>query len=157
MSYESRAYHHPNIDGFGPDPVVVLVVQGTHDVSRFVHLLNGGQPTIEQLQVGSALVGQLRRDQGGRAALQLLAAHGGADFEASVPGVDEWVLGVLRGLSAGDTVRRIARRLGVTPQAVSMRMHRVRQAAGAASNAHLLALCVHMGLIEPAPLPGGGR
>ena len=148
MSYESRVYHKPS--DFGPDPVVVLVVEGTHDVSRFVAAMRGSSPTIEQLLAGGKLAGQLRRDQGGRAALDLLAAHGGPDFRASVPGVDEWVLDVLRDLSAGATVRRIARRLGVTPQAVSMRMSRARRHAGATSNFHLLALCVHRGLIEPA-------
>lgn len=40
--YESRAYDVVNDDGFPPDPVVVLVVTGTHDVSRLLNLLNGG-------------------------------------------------------------------------------------------------------------------
>src|SRR5690348_5314843 len=36
MAYESRAY-----DNEHGDPVVVLVVTGTHDVSRLVNLFNG--------------------------------------------------------------------------------------------------------------------
>lgn len=36
--YESRAYDVVNDDGFAPDPVVVLVVTGTHDVSRLLNL-----------------------------------------------------------------------------------------------------------------------
>jgi DNA-binding CsgD family transcriptional regulator len=155
VSYDSRVYHEPT--DFGPDPVVVLVVRGTHEVSRFVHLFNGAPPTIEQLQVARKLDGQLCRDQGGRAALDLLAAHGGPDFRVSIPGVDEWVLRVLQGVAEGHTVRRIAKGLGVTPQSVSMRMSRACKRAGAASSAHLLALCAHAGLIEPAPLPGGDR
>lgn len=99
MSYESRVYHKPT--DFGPDPVVVLVVEGTHDVSRFAAAMNGMSPTVEQLHAGSKLARQLRRDQGGRAALALLAEHGGPDFRGSVPGVDEWVLRVLRLLAEG--------------------------------------------------------
>lgn len=79
MSYESRAYDNPG-DAFGPEPVVVLVVTGTHDVSRLVNLLAGGQPVIEQLQVGDRIRKQVKRHNGGRAALKLLRAHGGPDF-----------------------------------------------------------------------------
>ncbi|MFD5245054.1 hypothetical protein ACFWIW_10945 [Amycolatopsis sp. NPDC058340] len=78
--YESRAYDKPAAEGFGPDPVVVLVVTGTHDVSRLVHLLNGGQPVIEQLEIGRKLAAQVARHNGGRAALKLLAQHGGPDL-----------------------------------------------------------------------------
>lgn len=85
MSYESRAYDEPARDGFGPDPVVVLVVKGTHDVSRFVSLLNGGQPVIEQIELGGRIVRQVARDAGGRAAIRLLAEHGGPDFTADTP------------------------------------------------------------------------
>lgn len=80
MSYESRAYDKPNTDGFPPDPVVVLVVEGTHDVSRLINLFAGGSPLIEQLQVGQRMRDQVRRHNAGRAALELLAAHGGPDF-----------------------------------------------------------------------------
>lgn len=81
MSYESRAYDKPNTGtGFGPDPVVVLVVEGTHDVSRLINLFAGGSPLIEQLAVGKRIRDQVRRHNAGRAALELLAKHGGPDF-----------------------------------------------------------------------------
>jgi hypothetical protein len=78
--YESRAYDKPNTDGFGPDPVVVLVVTGTHDVSRLVNLLSGGVPVIEQGALAERIRRQVRRHNGGRAALELLRQHGGPDF-----------------------------------------------------------------------------
>ena len=71
--YESRAY-----DNEHGDPVVVLVVTGTHDVSRLVQLLKSGN--CEQVDLGDQVLKQVRRHNGGRAALQLLAAHGGPDF-----------------------------------------------------------------------------
>jgi hypothetical protein len=80
VSYESRAYDKPNTDGFPPEPVVVLVVEGTHDVCRLVNLFAGGPVTIEQLEVGRRMRAQVRRHNGGRGALELLAAHGGPDF-----------------------------------------------------------------------------
>jgi hypothetical protein len=73
MSYETRAY-----DNDAGDPVVVLVATGTHDVSRLVHLLAGGN--CEQGTLARKVLGQIRRRNGGRAALTLLARHGGADF-----------------------------------------------------------------------------
>jgi hypothetical protein len=73
VSYQSRAY-----DNEHGQPVVVLVATGTHDVSRLVNLLNNGN--CEQLDLGSKVLRQVRRHNGGRAALQLLAAHGGPDF-----------------------------------------------------------------------------
>lgn len=73
MSYETRAY-----DNEHGDPVVVLVATGTHDVSRLVQLLHRGN--CEQLDLGDKVLRQVRRHNGGRAALQLLAAHGGTDF-----------------------------------------------------------------------------
>lgn len=76
--YETRAYDKPS--DFGPDPVVVLVVSGTHDVSRLVNLLNGGSPLIEQLAVGERLARQVARHNAGRAALDLLTQHGGPDL-----------------------------------------------------------------------------
>lgn len=75
MSYESRAY-----DNEHGDPVVVLVVTGEHDVSRFASLMNGGLPTVEQFAVGDKILRQVQRHNGGQAALRLLKAHGGADF-----------------------------------------------------------------------------
>ncbi len=77
--YETRAYDKPG-DAFGPEPVVVLVVTGTHDVSRLVNLLAGGQPVIEQLQLGKRIREQVKRHNGGQAALKLLRDHGGPDF-----------------------------------------------------------------------------
>jgi hypothetical protein len=78
MSYETRAYDRET--DFGPEPVVVMVVEGTHDVSRLVRLLNANGATVEQNQVGEQLRRQVRRHNGGRAALDLLRAHGGPDF-----------------------------------------------------------------------------
>ncbi|MCO1574991.1 hypothetical protein M8C13_04360 [Crossiella sp. SN42] len=82
MSYESRAYDKQTADGFGPDPVVVLVVTGTHDVSRLVHLFSRG--LIEHVAVGQRMRRQVRRHNGGRTALELLKAHGGPDFTAEL-------------------------------------------------------------------------
>ncbi|AEV86704.1 hypothetical protein ACWT_5687 [Actinoplanes sp. SE50] len=73
MSYDSRAY-----DNEHGDPVVVLVAEGTHDVSRLINLLTVGN--CEQISLGRKVLQQVRRHNGGRAALQLLAAHGGPDF-----------------------------------------------------------------------------
>lgn len=73
MSYETRAH-----DNEHDDPVVVLVATGTHDVSRLVNLLTSGN--CEQVDLGHRVLAQVRRHNGGRAALQLLAAHGGPDF-----------------------------------------------------------------------------
>jgi hypothetical protein len=79
--YENRAYEKQT--DFGPEPVVVIVVTGTHDTSRLVHLMARG--TIEQIQVADKLVRQLRRRNGGRAALELLRAHGGPDLVSPPP------------------------------------------------------------------------
>lgn len=159
MSYESRAYQKRyDADGFPPEPFVVLVVEGTHDVSRLVNLFSGAPITIEQQQVGKRLVRQVREHDGGQSALRLLAAHGGPDFlKPSLPGVNEAALEVLRALAAGETVRQIARRLGVVPHAVSMRLFRAREVVGARTTVQLLALCVQLGLVEPGPLQGGSR
>lgn len=75
MSYESRAY-----DNEHGDPVVVLVVTGHHDVSRFVNWTNGRVPTVEIMQAGEKILRQVKRHNGGRAALRLLREHGGPDF-----------------------------------------------------------------------------
>lgn len=80
--YESAAYDKPNADGFQPDPVVVIVATGTHDVSRLVAILNGG--ACEQGKLADQVLRQVRRHNGGRAALRLLAAHGGPDLLAEV-------------------------------------------------------------------------
>jgi hypothetical protein len=80
MSYEVRAYDKPNDDGFPADPVVVLVATGTHDVSRLVNLFAGGCPVVEQVQLAEEITRKVRRHNSGRAALKLLAAHGGPDF-----------------------------------------------------------------------------
>lgn len=76
MSYEFRAY-----DNDHGDPVVVLVTTGTHDVSRLVNLLAGSRlALVEHMDVSEKIRKQVRRHNGGRAALQLLAAHGGPDL-----------------------------------------------------------------------------
>lgn len=67
MSYESRAY-----DNAHGDPVVVLVVTGHHDVSRFVNWMNGRVPTVEIMRAGDRIVRQVKRHNGGQAALRLL-------------------------------------------------------------------------------------
>lgn len=78
MSYETRVY-----DNDAGDPVVVMVVTGTHDVSRLVNNLAGGN--VEQGALGRKILGQARRRNGGRAALALLAKHGGPDFTEETP------------------------------------------------------------------------
>jgi hypothetical protein len=78
MSYETRAYdnHHGN-------PVVVLVATGTHDVSRLVNLLAGSRMALcEHGSVAHQIRRQVKRHNGGRAALKLLADHGGPDLLA---------------------------------------------------------------------------
>lgn len=75
MSYQTRAYDNP-----AGDPVAVIVVTGTHDVSRIINLLAGSPPNVEQLQTGRTLLKQVRAHSAGRAALKLLADHGGPDF-----------------------------------------------------------------------------
>jgi hypothetical protein len=86
MSYETRAY-----DNEHGDPVVVLVATGTHDVSRLVHLLCGASPNCEQVGVGAVVKSQVKRHNGGRAALRLLAMHGGPNFlDDDHPGLDRY-------------------------------------------------------------------
>lgn len=79
MSYESRAYDERHPDGSNT-PVVVLVVKGEHDVSRLVSLFSGWPLLVEQQQVGERIRRQVRSRSRGRAALELLRAHGGPDF-----------------------------------------------------------------------------
>ena len=86
MGFESRAYD----DGTGA-PVVVLVVTGTHDVGRLVALLNGGPLLVEQMLAGDRIKRQVRRRAGGRAALELLRAHGGPDLRLDGPETLWWV------------------------------------------------------------------
>jgi len=75
VSYETRAY-----DDEHGIPVAVIVATGTHDVSRLINLFGGATANVEQLQTGRKLLAQIRNHNGGRAALQLLARHGGPDF-----------------------------------------------------------------------------
>ncbi|MEV0382320.1 hypothetical protein [Nonomuraea sp. NPDC050643] len=76
MSYESRAY-----DNEHGDPVVVLITTGTHDVSRLVNLLAGSRLALcEHVGVSEEILRQVKRHSGGKAALRLLAAHGGPDL-----------------------------------------------------------------------------
>lgn len=73
MSYEARTY-----DNEHGDPVVVLVVTGTHDVSRIVHVLAAGN--CEQGDLGRSIATRLRRHNRGRDALNLLHSHGGKNL-----------------------------------------------------------------------------
>jgi len=75
MAYQSRAY-----DNEHGEPVVVIVAEGHHDVSRLVNLFARGNPVIEQSSLADRIVKQVKRHNGGRAALRLLRDHGGADF-----------------------------------------------------------------------------
>ncbi|MGA4995842.1 hypothetical protein [Nonomuraea bangladeshensis] len=77
--YETRAY-----DNEHGDPVVVIVATGTHDVSRLVGLLDGSSPNSEQRDLADQVTRQVRRRQGGRAALRLLAEHGGPELLTTV-------------------------------------------------------------------------
>ncbi|MEU6712908.1 hypothetical protein ABZ897_15620 [Nonomuraea sp. NPDC046802] len=77
--YETRAY-----DNEAGDPVVVIVATGTHDVSRLVNLLDGSTPNSEQRRLAEQVTRQVRRRHGGRAALALLAEHGGPDLLTTV-------------------------------------------------------------------------
>lgn len=80
MSYDVRAYDRPSAPGWPPDPVVVLVAEGTHDVSRLVNVLNGQVPTLEQIGIGGRIVRSLSQHNSGEEALKLLERHGGHDF-----------------------------------------------------------------------------
>ncbi len=94
MSYESRAY-----DNAHGDPVVVLVATGTHDVSRLVNLLNGGSPNCEQRGLGHRVLGQVRRHNAGRLALELLRSHGGPDFTTPDEATEDEVRQLLLAIS----------------------------------------------------------
>jgi hypothetical protein len=75
---ETRAYDLPDTA-----PVLVLVVTGVHDVSRMVDLLHRGN--CEHAATAARVLRQVRRHNGGRAALRLLARHGGPDFTTREP------------------------------------------------------------------------
>jgi hypothetical protein len=81
VSYEMRSY-----DNAHGDPVVVLVTTGTHDVSRLVNLFVGASPNVEQMELGNLIRKRVRRHNGGKAAIALLAAHGGPDFSRDMQG-----------------------------------------------------------------------
>ncbi|MFG2001767.1 hypothetical protein ACGFNU_21710 [Spirillospora sp. NPDC048911] len=76
MSFESRTY-----DNDHGDPVVVLVVTGTHDVSRLMNLLAGSRMALcEHQGLAERMLRQVKRHNGGAAALRLLREHGGPDL-----------------------------------------------------------------------------
>lgn len=68
------------------DPVVVLVVTGTHDVSRIVQCLRHGNS--EQAALGTKIAKSLQRNTTGQRALELLRRHGGEDLTALEPDED---------------------------------------------------------------------
>lgn len=106
MSFESRTY-----DNQHGDPIVVMVVTGTHDVSRVTNLFNGASPLTEHLIWGQALRRQLNRHNAGRAALSLLKKHGGPDFTVD-PAEDEAVRTAERRAVADlDYLRRAAEKV----------------------------------------------
>jgi len=73
MSYQTRTY-----DLSDGHPAVVLVATGTFDVSRLMGLLASGR--CEEVSLAQQLRRQVNRHNGGRAALKLLADHGGPDL-----------------------------------------------------------------------------
>ena len=73
MATDLRVY-----DNEHGDPVVVMVTTGTFDVSRLAGLLKSGR--CEDHALADALIAAYKRHNGGRAALRLLAAHGGPDL-----------------------------------------------------------------------------
>lgn len=93
MAYETRAY-----DDEHGDPVVVLVATGSFDVSRLVWLLNKGR--VEEIGLAEKIIRQVKRHNGGRAALAVLNAHGGPNFADEQSPTEPTALGVwLRGKS----------------------------------------------------------
>ncbi|MEU8378300.1 hypothetical protein [Streptosporangium sp. NPDC048865] len=71
--YETRTY-----DDEHGQPVVVLVATGGYDVARLTYLLQQGN--CEQGSLSEQITRQVKRHHGGRAALRLLADHGGPDL-----------------------------------------------------------------------------
>lgn len=78
MSVKTRVY-----DDEHGDPVVVMVTTGAFDVSRLVNLLSGGRS--EDHIRAAKITRDVRRHQGGRAALKTLRDHGGPDLLQDVP------------------------------------------------------------------------
>lgn len=104
MSYESRAY-----DNEYGNPVVVLVTTGTHDVSRLVNLLAGNRMALcEHMSVSERLLRQVKRHNGGRAALKLLAAHGGPDLTKAPIKYTATGIGITRTDATGQVVLNIS-------------------------------------------------
>jgi len=149
MSYQSRAYDMAD-EGFGPDPVVVLVIKGTHDVSRFVNLLAGGPPVVEQLELGGRIRSQVRRHRGGRAALDLLHRHGGPDFTTEIPdGANGAPLGVdiLRLAADGLAIKAIATKLNKAKGSVANELSRLYRTIGARNLTHAVSIGYQRGWI----------
>jgi len=71
-------------EGFAADVKLSITVQGSHDVSRIVHLFAHG--LVEHVVVAAELVRKLRAIPAGVAALKLLAEHGGPDYTTEYPG-----------------------------------------------------------------------
>lgn len=81
MSYQWGTACSSDTTGLGiewADPTVVLVVQGTHDVSRIVQALAHGN--VEQADLARRISASLKRRPSGRSALELLRRHGGPDM-----------------------------------------------------------------------------
>jgi hypothetical protein len=109
VAYETRTY-----DNEHGDPVVVLVTTGTHDVSRLVQLFSGHLALCEQLGVAERILRQVKRHNGGRAALALLKAHGGADFTDEESPTTSAALGAWQldtGVESGSGADRLFRAL----------------------------------------------
>ena len=73
MSVDLRVY-----DNEHGDPVVVMVTTGTFDVSRLIGVMRKGR--CEDQAAVEAIAAGLRRHNGGRSALKLLAEHGGPNL-----------------------------------------------------------------------------
>jgi len=82
MSYGMTTSTYREDEDFGAEPRVTITVEGVHDVSRIVGLLQHGN--CEQIDLGSRVVRSLRRHSGGKAALDLLKRHGGPDLRQGV-------------------------------------------------------------------------
>jgi DNA-binding NarL/FixJ family response regulator len=151
VSYESRAYDKPNTNGFAPDPVVVLVVTGTHDVSRLVNLLAGTQPVIEQIGLAEQVRHQVRRHHGGRAALELLHQHGGPDFttEPSCCPPPQQV-NILRLAATGLTTAAIGTALGKATGSIANDLTRLYRAKGFRNITHAVAGAYEHGWLRGA-------
>lgn len=145
MSYESRAYDN----GHG-DPVVVLVVTGHHDVSRFVNWTNGRFPTVEIMQAGEKILRQVKSHNGGQAALRLLREHGGPDFTGMPGRLDDQGRAALTAVAIGYTNELAARSWGISRSWVGTALHRARLALDARSTAHAVGLALLNDEIDPS-------